>query len=210
MWERKKRGFALVGGPEGRFRSCSLKVGQLYFFLEDYTMTAANPFMRRDNSTSSMFKKLDATLREKVNRAIADRSPPMLQSVYETFDLKNRGISFSAFYRYARRLREQTTELQTAELAGDEGVDIAASLPTLLGRRFVDQLLYNEDLTAVAIARLTGAYTRLSRTRRQFPGVRPSRRDNPQRLQEKLQNAILDSKAETDLCAILSESQGST
>jgi hypothetical protein len=67
-------------------------------------------------NTSTLFDRLDAAEREKLDRAIVDRSPPTFTACFEAHQLADRGISFDAFYRYARRLRTQCELHHLAEL----------------------------------------------------------------------------------------------
>ena len=89
-------------------------------------------------SRSSLFEKLPADLRRRLDQAIIDREPAAYRAVYARFDLAARGVSFTAFYYYARRRRVQADLLQLAELALPDTPDLAGALPDLLAYRLFE------------------------------------------------------------------------
>ena len=54
---------------------------------------------------STLYEKLPAELRRDLDAAIVNRDLPKYRDLYTTFDLARYGVSFSAVFRYARRLR---------------------------------------------------------------------------------------------------------
>src|SRR5262245_3726793 len=110
------------------------------------------------NSRSSIYEKTTADERRKYDRAIVNRDPPTYRGVFEKFRLAEKGISFTAFYNYARRIRAAAQNHNLAELVAPAQRDLNQALPRLLGERLMDMLLYHEDATPDQIHRLTLAY----------------------------------------------------
>jgi maltooligosyltrehalose synthase len=100
-------------------------------------------------STSSVFARLDPDLRRQVDRAIVRRQPPTLAAVFETLQLAARGISRSAFYRYAARLRRHAELFQFADYAGLEAPTTTAAILTVLANRLIDAAVDDEVPTQV-------------------------------------------------------------
>lgn len=114
-------------------------------------------------SQSSVYERLEPDLRKKLDRAIADRQPASLQACYEAFELASHGVSRAAFYRYARRLREQTELHRVADLVHPDEADVSKYFPELINRRLLD-VLVNEEASALTIHRLVNASIRSRRS----------------------------------------------
>jgi len=108
-------------------------------------------------SRSSLLAKLPADLRLKLHQAIIDRDPPTYRALFCKFNLTGHGISFTAFYRYARRLRHQADLLDLAQLALPEDADVPAAIHNLISHRLLESLLH-DDPSPRALHRLTEAY----------------------------------------------------
>ena len=91
-------------------------------------------------SRSSLFEKLPADLRRRLDQAIIDRDPASYRELHAKFDLAGHEVSFTALYRYARRLRAQADLLSLAELTLPDSPDLAAGVPTLFAYRLLDAL----------------------------------------------------------------------
>ena len=77
---------------------------------------------------------------------------------YEKFDLASRDISFDAFYRYARRLREAARLQYIEELTADEAAATTQkAIPQLVANQLADCLL-TENPSSRTVARLANAY----------------------------------------------------
>ena len=108
-------------------------------------------------SHSSLFEKLSAEVRRRLDQAIIDREPAGYRALFAKFDLAKQGVSFTAFYYYARRLRAQTDMLHVADLAGLDGLDVAGALPTLMAYR-VFEAANDEDTSPLVLQRLVNAW----------------------------------------------------
>lgn len=116
------------------------------------------PILDDHNTCSSLYEKTTPDDRRKIDRAIVNRDPPTYRGVFEKFSLAAKGVSFTAFYNYARRIRSAATRLHLAGLAAPDQADAALAVPRLLASLLVDTLLYAEDAAPAAIHRLTQSY----------------------------------------------------
>lgn len=110
------------------------------------------------NSRSSIYEKTTVDERRKIDRAVVNREPPTYRGVFEKYRLAEKGVSFTAFYNYARRIRGAATNYNLAELVIPAQADLNRTIPRLLADRLIDTLLYAEDATPAQIHRLTVAY----------------------------------------------------
>ncbi|HVP13113.1 MAG TPA: hypothetical protein VMV94_18200 [Phycisphaerae bacterium] len=108
-------------------------------------------------TNSSMFEKVPPGLRSKIDRALVDRSPPTYKGVFEQFKLAELGVSYHAFYRYARRVRSQASMFHLASLALPDDTTLHTAVPRLLAQQIVETLLY-EEASPEHIQRLVNAY----------------------------------------------------
>ena len=130
--------------------------------MSEYPETAPMPDEDHppiDCGRSSVYSVLTPEVRQQVRLAIVDHDPPTYRGIYEKFKLADTGLSFQAFYRYARNLRDRVETLQHAELALPGETEVARALPLLIGRKLVDALL-DQEATAGAVCRLAEAYRR--------------------------------------------------
>ena len=93
---------------------------------------------------SSLYQKLPPSLRRQVDRAIVDHDPPTYRAVFDKFKLAAHAVSFTAFYRYARRIRTNTALVELASLALPEGKSVDEFLPEIVGERFLEAALDEE------------------------------------------------------------------
>jgi hypothetical protein len=121
------------------------------------------PSSARGNQ-SSLYEKLDPDLRKKLDRAIAQRQPPTLQACYESHALAALGVSRAAFYRYARRVRQQAELHHVAELVHPGDSNPARYLPELIRRQLIEMLLHDEQAQPLAIHRLVTAVVKAKRS----------------------------------------------
>ncbi len=116
--------------------------------------------------TSTMFS-LDPDLRNRIDGVLRDPEMGPVGVTYQRFQLEQRGVSRSAFYRYACKIRNQVDlEEAAARIApvGPDGPDIGAILPQIIARRLLTILLDDEEASAATIHRLTLAYRAASNT----------------------------------------------
>lgn len=115
------------------------------------------PLVPPIDSKSSIFEKTDPDLRRRLDRAIVDRRPPTYQAIYDEFGLHDLGISFTAFYYYASRLRTNAAFIGLAQISLPEGAAVSDLLPDLLGQRLFDASI-DEETSAGTLCRIAQAY----------------------------------------------------
>jgi len=108
-------------------------------------------------SRSSLFTKLNPDDRRGLDQAIIDRDPPTYRAAFEKFRLADRGISFSAFHQYARRLRSDADHLRTAHLALPEPQKLRERIHLVISQRFLEAA-EDEQTSHQALARLALAF----------------------------------------------------
>ena len=118
---------------------------------------------RQDNGRSSLFEKLPAELRREIDIAVVERTPPTYAAIWMDLKLADRGISYSAFYRYARRLRDRANLAEVAELTGDE-IDLDTPIRRLLARRALDSLISDDQSSPAELTALLSALRQSTRT----------------------------------------------
>lgn len=107
--------------------------------------------------SSSLVAKLSAEQLDRIDRAIASGTPPTLTECYELFELRERGISFSAFYRYARRYRTGLRALLLARHGVTECDASETIIPRLVGRHMI-QVLMTDQFTPRTLQHLAETY----------------------------------------------------
>lgn len=112
------------------------------------------------NSTSTLYSKLTPAERSVIDRAIVDRTPPTLVAAYAELNLAGRGISYSAFYRYASRLRREMAAIRTAVLLAPSEREIKSTLSNLLASSIIDAVANDKDPSGLNILRLVNSYKR--------------------------------------------------
>lgn len=120
--------------------------------MSDATSTVPNI-----ESRSTIFEKLPPDLRRKLDQAIIDRDPPAYRDLHAKFNLAARGVSVTALYYYARRIRAQADMLYFAQLAQPDSPDLVEAVPTLFAYRLLDALI-DEDTPPETLLRLVHAW----------------------------------------------------
>ncbi|MBN2559695.1 MAG: hypothetical protein JXQ75_02030 [Phycisphaerae bacterium] len=120
-------------------------------------MTDQAKLLEKLETHSSIFDKTDADFRRRLDQAVIDRDPPTYKAVYNKFKLAASGISFMAFYRYARRLRTHAAMLELAEHTLPDGCRTIDVLPQLLANRLLDAAI-DESTSPRTLQRLTDAW----------------------------------------------------
>jgi len=122
-------------------------------------------FRQQDNNRSSIFDKLPEDLRRQLDLAIVHRIPPTFKDVWMQFELAKFGVSYSALYRYARRLRDRLNIAEAVLLSDDDGAEVDAAIQKLLARRLLELLLHTggascaKEIAAITAAQRKGAQT---------------------------------------------------
>ena len=131
----------------------------------------STPQRTHDNNKSSVFEKLPEDLRRQLDLAIVHRIPSTFQAVWMQFELAKFGVSFSALYRYARRLRDRVNLAEAAELAAEDDANANETIQKLLSRRLLELLLHTggadctKEIAALTSGLRKGAKTALDVTR---------------------------------------------
>jgi len=124
---------------------------------------APTPDLEAIDSKSSIFDKTDPDLRRRIDQAIVDRQPPTYKAVFDQFDLAARGVSFTAFYYYARRIRVNAALLELARVALPDSASAHDLLPDVLSHRLLEAAI-DEACSPGTIQRLADAYRVASQT----------------------------------------------
>ncbi len=155
-----------------------------------------------ESGRSSLFAKLPPDLRRAVDIAIAEHVPPTFRAVWMQFELAKFGVTFSSFYRYARRLRERVNLLEAAALAGENDADVDAVLKKLTGRRALDLLLHShgseclKEIAALVSAHSQTAWLDIAERRMALENRRLAEESNAARARLELDREQLRLKAE--------------
>lgn len=124
-----------------------------------------------ENNKSSLFEKLPPDLLHAVNVAIIERRPPTFRAVWMELELGKFGVSYTAFYRYARRLRDRVNLAEAAGLSAEDDPGVDAAIQKLADRRLLELLLnadsaeLNPEIVALLSAHHRGAQLDLHRRR---------------------------------------------
>ncbi|HUN82557.1 MAG TPA: hypothetical protein VMV81_13720 [Phycisphaerae bacterium] len=104
-------------------------------------------------SRSSILKKVPLETRRLLNRAIIFRNPITYEGIYNKFNLESLGVSYTAFYYYARRIHLAITASELGKLRGDPHELISAAVAqTIL------DVAAEPILTAKHLANMARAY----------------------------------------------------
>jgi hypothetical protein len=123
----------------------------------------ANPALLPPACNSSLLEKLDPDLLRRLDQALVDRRPPTYRAVYDQFALHAKGISYTAFYYYARRVRINAAMIEIANLASHDGPPSHELLPDILAHRLLEASL-DENASPRLLHRLADAYRIASAT----------------------------------------------
>lgn len=128
--------------------------------------------MGKRGPASSVMEQLSPARRREVDAALVES--PTIREVYERFELAADGISESAFYRYAARVRWMARKRYIGDLVrdvagggepGDEGGLVQAAR-LFAGQRIVELLDQQcEELDLAQVVKLTHAISDLTRAR---------------------------------------------
>ncbi len=127
----------------------------------------SEPHRTHENNKSSLFEKLPPDLRRAVDIAIIERHPPTFRAVWMELQLGRFGVSFTAFYRYARRLRDRVNLAEAAGLAAENDPGIDDAIQKLVSRQLLELLLNThgpestKEITALMSAHRQAAKTDL-------------------------------------------------
>lgn len=109
------------------------------------------------NSSSSMMERTDDVTRDRIHLALIHRSPKTYRAVYEKFNLEAAGVSFTAFYYYARRVRIQAAIIEKKRVELPDGVNAQDILPELLASKLLEAAI-DPEAKARSLHRLAETY----------------------------------------------------
>jgi hypothetical protein len=112
--------------------------------------------VEKSDSQSSLFKKADAALRAKLVEALISKNPWTYHDCFRHFELDRLGISFTAFYYWARRVRRSAARIEMARSRDAEHNPVEL-VPRVLAFRLLDASL-DDDAGLTALNRLTRIY----------------------------------------------------
>lgn len=107
---------------------------------------------------SSILDRLPPEIRNRLDDAILTHQPASLVRCHRDLGLAKYGITLRALQRYARNLRDRCDLEEAAARSGACAPNLAAQIPTIIGRRLLAILLNDEKATPATIHRLTVAY----------------------------------------------------
>lgn len=119
---------------------------------------AEKPVIEPPDPRSSMLKRVPEDIRQMVDRSIVENDPPGYKACYARWELEAYGVSFTAFYMYARRLRRQAAALHLRELTEAPEADFTERLPGLVAQRLIEHLTYGEPARPLDLHRLLSCY----------------------------------------------------
>ena len=93
------------------------------------------------DSRSSVIERVGPVVRQKIDQALVDRQPATYKAVYEKFGLQVHGVSFTAFYYYARKVRTNAALVEMARLSLPDDQPVDKFLPEIVGQRFLEAAL---------------------------------------------------------------------
>ena len=109
------------------------------------------------DAPSTLHQKLSPHERAKLDHALAIRVPASYKETYEKFRLKDAGVSYSAFFRYARKVRTVARLHHLAELTLPPEEDVEKLLPRFVGQHLIAALA-EETISPRGAERLARAY----------------------------------------------------
>jgi len=104
--------------------------------------STTDPLLGPHDPQSSLLRRLSAEQRAELDRAIIDHEPASYRGMYKEFALHEHGVSFTAFYRYARRLRIHAAFTDSVEDDLPPGGDDPARMARMLTRRLWEVLAH--------------------------------------------------------------------
>jgi hypothetical protein len=105
---------------------------------------------------SSLCTRIEPALRKQIVEAVINHRPATYREVFSYYSLDRQGISFTAFYYWARKTKRVAATLEMTE-AVENKEDSAAILPRILATRLLDTAL-DEELQPAKLKRLMDTY----------------------------------------------------
>lgn len=110
----------------------------------------------RMESRSSILVKIEPPLRRQIVQALVNRRPPTFHDVFDFFKLDEHGVSYTAFYYWARKIKRFAALFEMTRTL-DEKEDCAGMLPRILASRVLDNTL-DDQVDPAVLRRLMETY----------------------------------------------------
>jgi hypothetical protein len=121
------------------------------------------PGFTLDNCRSSIIEKLSPDLRHQIDVAILENLCPTLQGLWLHFELGKQGVTYIAFYRYARRIRDRANMAELSDRAAEQTGDLDEKLQTLITSKVLDKFLNDDNIEPRDFKRLVSTLRLLAR-----------------------------------------------
>ena len=102
------------------------------------------PHLTPIDSKSSIFEKVHPRIRHQIDQALVNRQPATYKGVWDKFNVQAYGVSYTAFYTYASRVRANAALIGLASVTLPEGTNVNDMLPELLGHRLFEAAIDEE------------------------------------------------------------------
>lgn len=120
------------------------------------TITELCDALDKLESRSSLQTKIEPALRKQIVQALINRRPPTLQDVFDFFKLDSQGVSYTAFYYWARKIKRYAALFEMNHTL-DQKDDSAHLLPRVLASRMLDNAL-DDQVDVIVLRRLMETY----------------------------------------------------
>lgn len=110
------------------------------------------------DSRSSVVERVPESIRRMVDESILESPSGGYKKWYRHWGLEGYGVSFTAFYMYARGLRQRAAAAHLREMTGEPQADFTERLPGLVAQRIAEQLAYADSDRPIDLQRLLGCY----------------------------------------------------
>ncbi|HKQ49495.1 MAG TPA: hypothetical protein VJZ71_15595 [Phycisphaerae bacterium] len=120
------------------------------------TITELCDAIDRMESRSSILTKIEPQLRRQIVQALINRQPPTFHDVFDFFKLDGHGVSYTAFYYWARKIKRFAALFEMSRTL-DEKEDCAGMLPRILASRVLDNSL-DDQVDPAVLRRLMETY----------------------------------------------------
>ena len=120
-------------------------------------MSTNQPLRYDGGPVSTLNDRIDEKLRKKIDAAIIKREPRTLVAIYDKFKLAEAGVSYDVLWRYARRIRDETSKSVLLEATLADEIDMPTAISRMLSRQCLEAVLQGEA-APLDLHRLTLAY----------------------------------------------------
>ncbi len=107
-------------------------------------------------SRSTILAKTEPGFRKQIVQALINRHPPTLREVFDFFALDDKGVSYTAFYYWARKIKRFAALFEMNHTL-EEKEDTAGMLPRILASRMLDNAL-DDGVDVSVLKRMMDTY----------------------------------------------------